>query len=77
MARNPEVDHLSAVVGRLSQSYSRDHPKYVDARRRLDFAKATGQLARVVDTWGAPPEEQRASITQLLELPTASAEADA
>lgn len=68
MARqsNPTVDHLAARVGRLSQSYGRDHPKFIEAKRDLDYAKVTGQLVRVVDTWGAPSEEQRAEITQIL-----------
>lgn len=64
--RSSDVARWAASVGRRAQSYAPDHPRFLEAKRNLDFAKATERLAQVVDTWGAPSEEQRNAVAQLL-----------
>lgn len=62
-----------ARVGRRAQSFGRDHPRFLEAKQGLAYAKAAEHLAEVFATWPQPTDEQRTGITQILESSTVSA----
>lgn len=65
--RDPAVASRRGSVARLAQSLSDDHPRLIEARKALAYAKLAAQAARVVATWPEPTEEQRNAVTQLLQ----------
>lgn len=64
--RDPAVASCRGSVARRAQSYGDDHPRLIEARKALAYAKLAAQAARVVAAWPEPSEEQRNAVTQLL-----------
>jgi hypothetical protein len=65
-ALSAESRHHRASVARRKQSYPDGHPKVVEAKQNLDYARLADHAAKVIADWPAPTDEQLAKVAAIL-----------